>query len=94
MTDRHIEEDLDCQALLASIRRRGRRGMNLSMLVAQTVDELGIGRSEVRRALRGVLKELEGQGEIVLGRGKRYFPAEVSDLHHGLYRRMTGGGIM
>jgi ribonuclease R len=94
MTDRHTEEDLDPQSILASIRHRGRRGMNLSMLVAQVVDERGLGRSDARRALRGVLKELELQGEIILGRGKRYFPAEDSDLHHGRYRRMTGGGFV
>ena len=57
--------------------------MNLSMLVAEVADRLGIGRSEARRVLRGPLKELESGGEVVLGRGKRYFPAEVSDLHHG-----------
>jgi len=94
MTDQHSEEDLDPIAILASIRRRGRRGMNLAMLVAQVVDERGLGRSDARRALRGVLKELELQGEIILGRGKRYFPAEDSDLHQGRYRRMTGGGFV
>jgi ribonuclease R len=44
--------------------------------------------------LRGVLSELERRGEIVLGRGKRYFPAEESDLHPGRYRTMTGGGFV
>ncbi len=86
--------DLDPQAILSSIRRRGRSGMNLSMLVAQVVDERGGGRSDARRELRGVLKKLEIEGEIVLGRGKRYFPAEASELHGGRYRRMTGGGFV
>jgi len=94
MTEPHTEADLDPQAILASIRRRGRRGMSLSMLVAQVVDETGLGRSGARRLLRGVLKDLVTGGEVVLGRGKRYFPAEVSDLHHGRYRRMTGGGFV
>jgi ribonuclease R len=93
MTPQH-ETDLDPKSILASIRRRGRRGMSLAMLVAEAVDEFGIGRSDARRLLHGVTKELEIQGEIVLGRGKRYFPAEVSDLHPGLYRRMTGGGFV
>ena len=94
MSNGQTEEDLDPKAILDSIRRRGGRGMNLHMLVAQIVDERGLGRSEARRALRGVLKELERQGEIIIGRGKRYFPAGVSDLHHGRYRQMTGGGFV
>ena len=85
---------LDPQTILESIRRRGRRGMNLHMLVSHVVDEHGVGRSDARRTLRGVLKELEIGGEIVLGRGKRYFPAAESDLHPGSYRRMTGGGFV
>ncbi len=93
MTNQHHTE-LDSQSILASIRRRGRKGMSLSMLVAEAVDEIGIGRSEARRVLREPLKELEKQGEVVLGRGKRYFPAEVSDLLPGNYRRMTGGGFV
>ena len=88
------EAVLDSQSILASIRRRGRKGMSLAMLAAEVNDERGLGRSDARRVLHGVLKELERQGEIVLGRGKRYFPAEVSDLHPGLYRRMTGGGFV
>lgn len=88
------QTDLDPQSILASIRRRGRRGMSLSMLVAEAVDEFGLGRSEARRLLRGVLKEFEIQGEIILGRGKRYFPAADSDLHPGRYRPMTGGGFV
>ena len=91
MTEDAIAE-IDPAAILAAIRRRGRRGMTLRMLVAEVEDERGLGRSEARRALRGVLKTLQNDGEIVLGRGKRYFLAEDSDLHRGRYRRMTGGG--
>jgi ribonuclease R len=91
---RTTDPEIDPQTILASIRRRGRRGMNLRMLVAQVEDERGLGRSDARRVLRGVLKELERAGEIVLGRGKRYFPTEVSDLHPGKYRRMSGGGFV
>ncbi len=94
MTDKNSEEDLDPKKILDSIRRRGRKGMSLSMLVAEVNDERGLGRSDARRALRGVLAELERRGDIVLGRGKRYFPAEVSDLHPGRYRGMTGGGFV
>lgn len=93
MTDTD-EQGLDPQSILASIRRRGRRGMNLRMLVAEVESRLGTGRSEARRELRAVLRRLERDGEIVLGRGKRYFPAAVADLHPGVYRRMTGGGFV
>jgi ribonuclease R len=87
-------DELDPKAILASIRRRGRRGMNLRMLVAEVEEERGLGRSDARRVLRGALKKLERDGEIVLGRGKRYFPAEATDLHRGTYRRMSGGGFV
>ncbi len=93
MTDTENNE-LDPRKILDSIRRRDRKGMSLAMLVAEVVDEFELGRSDARRLLRGVLKELEARGEIVLGRGKRYFPAEVSDLHPGRYRGMTGGGFV
>jgi len=93
MTDNQTPE-LDSRSLLASIRRRGRKGMSLSMLVAEVVGERDIGRSEARRQLRAPLKELQQRGDVVLGRGKRYFPAEVSDLLPGRYRRMTGGGFV
>ena len=86
--------DIDPRSILESIRRRGRKGMSLAMLVAEVNDERGLGRSDARRALRGVLAELERRGDIVLGRGKRYYPAEASDLHPGAYRRMTGGGFV
>ena len=88
------EPEIDPRSILASIRRRGARGMSLAMLVAEVVDDVGTGRSDARRLLRGVLKALETEGEIVLGRGKRYFPAENSDLHPGRYRGLSGGGFV
>jgi len=94
MTDQYTKEDLDPKGILDSIRRRDRKGMSLAMLAAEVSDERDLGRSDARRLLRGVLKELEVQGLIVLGRGKRYFPAEVSDLHPGRYRGTTGGGFV
>ena len=93
MTHTH-DNPIDADSILASIRRRGRRGMNLSMLVAEAVDRLGVGRSEARRVLRRPLRELQQSGAIVLGRGKRYFVTEVSNLHPGRYRRMSGGGFV
>ncbi len=94
MTDDNNKQVPEPETILDSIRRRGRRGMTLSMLVAETVDRLGVGRSEARRALHAPLRELQSRGEIILGRGKRYFPAGVSDLHHGRYRPMSGGGFV
>ncbi len=93
MTDTDLPE-LSPDTVLATIRRRGRAGMSLRMLVAEVEDRLEIDRSEARRLLRGALRALEQQGEVVLGRGKRYFPADVSDLHPGRYRALAGGGFV
>ncbi len=91
MTEQHLDEPLDPESILNAIRRRDRKGMTLKMLVAQVEDELGVGRSEARRELRGALKELERSGDVVLGRGKRYFAAEASTLLPGRLRRQAGG---
>ena len=91
MTDQHSAESLDPETILNAIRRRGSKGMTVKMLVAQVEDEHGLDRSDARRELRGALRELERSGQVVLGRGKRYFPAEASTLLPGRLRRQAGG---
>jgi ribonuclease R len=79
--------------LLAAIRKRGRRGLTVQQLVNQLAAEQGIGRSEARRLLRPTLKTLQRDGRVVLGRGKRYFVPEASDLVSGKLRRAAGGRV-
>lgn len=68
--------------------------MTLRMLVAELVDDLAIGRSEARHLLREGLRRLERDGEVVVGRGKRYFVAEASELIPGVLRRRSEGGAV
>jgi ribonuclease R len=77
--------------LLSAIRKRGTRGLTIQQLVNQLAAERKLGRSEVRHLLRPVLKSLQRDGQIVLGRGKRYFAPEVSDLVTGRLRGAAGG---
>ncbi len=72
--------------VLQLIRQRGRRGMSASQLVAQLVSETPVSRSEARQQLRPVLHHLEHEGQIVAGRGKRYFGVESADLLTGVLR--------
>ena len=85
--DRSVKPD----ELLAAIRKRGRKGLTAQQLVNQLAAERKLGRSEARRLLRPALKELQRDGRVVLGRGKRYFVAESSDLVTGTLRRVAGG---
>jgi len=87
------ENDVDPSDLLAVIRRRGRRGLTVQQLVNQVAAEQRIGRSEARALLRPALKGLQRDGRIVLGRGKRYFVPEASDLLTGKLRRAAGGTV-
>jgi len=93
MTDRHAEEKLDSIQLLAAIKKRGRKGLTIKQLVNQMAAEQKIERSEARRLLRPGLKQLQREGLVVLGRGKRYFVAEVSDLVKGTLRGVRGGHV-
>lgn len=77
--------------LLAAVRKRGRKGLTAQQLVNQLAAERKLGRSEARRLLRPALKELQRDGRVVLGRGKRYFVAESADLVTGTLRRVAGG---
>jgi len=83
---------VEADRVLERIRRRGRRGMTLRMLVAEVVDELEVGRSDARALLREGLKQLEREGRVVLGRGKRYFVSEATELIPGVLRRQASGG--
>ncbi|MEJ2189355.1 MAG: VacB/RNase II family 3'-5' exoribonuclease [Acidobacteriota bacterium] len=90
MNDNDKSVNLDPGKLLTAIRKRGRRGLTVQQLVNQVAAEQKIGRSEVRRMLRPALKSLQREGRIVLGRGKRYFVPEASDLVTGTVRRVAG----
>ena len=87
------KNELNKEDLFAAIARRGPRGLTTKQLVNQIAAETGIERSEARRRLRPVLKTLQRDGRVVLGRGKRYFAAEASDLISGRLRSVPGGHI-
>jgi ribonuclease R len=67
--------------------------MTVQQLVNQMAAEQRIGRSEARRLLRPALKALQRDGQIVLGRGKRYFVPEASELVTGKLRRGAGSTV-
>jgi ribonuclease R len=79
--------------LLAAIRKRGQKGLTVAQLVNQVAAERRLERSEARRLLRPVLKKLQADGKVVLGRGKRYFVPEASNLLSGRLRRVAGGHV-
>ena len=92
MTNRkHENDNLSPEELLAAITRRGRKGMTVPQLVNLLAAERQTGRSEMRHELRPALKKLQREGRVVLGRGKRYFVAEASDLVTGRLRSVPGG---
>jgi ribonuclease R len=93
MNEPNSEFRLSIEDLLAAIRKRGRRGMTVQQLVNHIAAERRIGRSEARRVLRPALKTLQRDGRIVLGRGKRYFVPEASNLISGTVRRAAGGTV-
>jgi ribonuclease R len=94
MDDDAIFAAVEPERILERIRRRGRKGMTLRMLVAEVVEEVGVGRSEARQLLREGLRRLEREGQVVVGRGKRYFVAEASELIPGVLRRRPDGGAL
>ena len=87
------DNELNPTELLAAIRKRGRRGLTVQQMVNQIAAELELGRSEARQLLRPALKSLQRDGQVVLGRGKRYFAPEASDLAAGRLRRVAGGKV-
>ena len=93
MGNESSDKNLNPSELLSAIRKRGPRGLTVQQLVNQFAAERKIGRSEIRHMLRPVLKSLQRDGQLVLGRGKRYFVPEVSDLATGRLRRAAGGKI-
>jgi ribonuclease R len=93
MSDEPPPAELKASELLSAIRKRGRRGLTVQQLVNQLAAERRIGRSEARRVLRPALKSLQRDGRVVLGRGKRYFVPEASDLVSGRLRRSPGGWV-
>ena len=91
MAEQQTDEKFEPDEILAAIKKRGRKGLTIQQLVNQLAAERKIGRSEARQLLRPGLKQLQHEGRIVLGRGKRYFPAGASDLVTGRLRRAPGG---
>ena len=91
MTKKDTNRKLKTDEVLAAVSKRGGRGLTIQQLVNQIAAERSLGRSEVRHLLRPVLKQLQRDGQVVLGRGKRYFVPEVSDLVTGRLRRVAGG---
>ena len=91
MGKKSSDREVTAEELLTAIRKRGRKGLTTQQLVNQLAAERKLGRSEARRLLRPALKELQRDGRVVLGRGKRYFVAESSDLVTGMVRRVAGG---
>jgi ribonuclease R len=93
MTKNSPDSELNSADLLSAIRKRGPRGLTVQQLVNQLAAERKLGRSEARHLLRPVLKSLQRDGQVVMGRGKRYFVPEASDLLTGRLRRAAGGKV-
>ncbi len=91
MDDKQVFDVTSPGNILRLIRERGQRGITLRMLVAAVVDELGIGRSEVRTLLRESLRELVRDGRVIEGRGQRFVVAGASELIPGVLRRQPAG---
>jgi len=87
------DNDIDVAGVLAAIHERGQKGLTIQQLVNRVASETDSDRSETRHRLRPVLKKLQRDGLLVLGRGKRYFVPEVSDLVSGRLRRVAGGHV-
>ncbi len=79
--------------MLAAIHERGQKGLTIQQLVNRVASEQDLDRSETRHRLRPVLKKMQRDGLVVLGRGKRYFVPEASDLVSGRLRRVPGGHV-
>ncbi len=93
MTESNSNKNLKSEDLLSAIQRRGPKGLTIQQLVNQMAAEHSMGRSEARHILRPILKQLQKDGLVMLGRGKRYFSAEASDLVTGELRRVAGAKI-
>jgi len=76
------------RAVLAAIEERGTAGMTVRHLTDRFAG--GRDRSEVRREVRRVLRELERDGKVVPGRGKRYVVAEHARTVVGTVRARRG----
>ncbi|MCP4897454.1 MAG: ribonuclease R [bacterium] len=96
MSENTQQQDSPTQeSLLKLIRTRGRKGMNAGQLAAHVADTADVDKSRARRILRPILKDLVRDGVIVIGRGKRYFAAEHSNLVTGRLRvTLSGFGIV
>ncbi len=93
MTAKSTDNEIDAAGVLAAIHERGQKGLTIQQLVNQVAAEQDMDRSETRHRLRPVLKKLQRDGLVVLGRGKRYFVPEASNLVSGKLRRVAGGHV-
>ena len=91
MDDQDIFKFVEPANILKLIRERGAKGITLRMLVAAVVEEKGISRSEARQLMRESLRKLERDGQVVVGRGKRYVVSGKSELVSGVLRRHPAG---
>ncbi len=90
-----MSDEQRADEVLALIRGRQQRGLSVGQLVEHLVGERGGGRSTARSALRPLLRQLVADGAVVLGRGKRYFAAEVTQLISGRLRlTQVGFGLV
>ncbi len=81
---------MKAEEILKLIRSRGGKGMALKNII-DSVTTPGEGRSGTRHLLRPVLRELVRSGQLVIGRGNRYFSAEATELVAGILRVYRGG---
>jgi len=91
MDDQEIFAFVEPANILKLIRERGAKGITLRMLVARVVEETGVSRSEARQLMREGLRKLERDGQVVVGRGKRYVVSGKSELVSGVLRRHAAG---
>ena len=90
-TSRNREGAVTRERVLSAIARRRSAGMTLKNLTDEFVSSSGEERTSVRRRIRGIVRELEREGAVVAGRGRRYHAAEHSRLLVGRLRSTHRG---
>ncbi|NOZ78217.1 MAG: ribonuclease R [Acidobacteria bacterium] len=77
--------------LLELVRQRRTRGLTLAQAVNDLAGREGADRSRLRHEVRRKLKHLEESGQVILGRGKRYFAPKYTKLRTGRLRIERSG---
>ncbi len=83
--------EISQSVIITLIRGRAQKGMNVKQMVDHLASDSDLGRTEIRRVLRPVLKDLVNSGQVVIGRGKRYFAAEATETVSGRVRVVASG---